>query len=526
MAVQGILNEAEIFGRIGLQCSPFPVTPDATHYFCSNRLHAYVIELLQCIHLRKGFLLFTADVGLGKSTLSRYLMLQLKPSQTRVALIINTFLQGLELLQAINEDFSLNVEGGIKQQLKALNLFLLEQYQEGNNCVIIIDDAQNLSVESLELIRQISNLEANREKLVQILLIAQPEIMDTLNQREIRQLKSRIAVHIQMEAFDLEELKDYVRFRLSTAGNNEHIDLTETAAKVLLQLSQGYPRQINLIMDRVLYALLMQNTRMIVPNLVRVAFADLQTHESTKKRRLNKLMRFRFSWLIGSLALVSLIFLWVFKETPQQGLMESIRHVLDKDQHQLADILNNRADEDMIQTVQTSLKPNESLEMNRDDLAVNREEFALFLQSYDGLSALSEPLRLRLHFGNEIQVNQFLKQHGAWRFMLTNRPILKPFFEFENADGKRLYAAIWQPSLEVESFLFGAKSEAVGRLQTMLNHLGFYKGEIDQTLGKKTMYAIANFQRSHHLEATGVADQLTLYLLLKSTEENSVAKVQ
>ena len=240
--------------RLGFQSNPFPMAPNGCFYFLTKAMEAHLTEILHCIDSRKGFILVSGEVGIGKTTLSRRLLRELESQPVDTALVFNTFLQSADLIAAINRDFGVDVDGGMAAQLAALNTFLIKQYAKGRNSLILIDDAQNLSIESLELIRQISNLETEREKLVQILLIAQPEILLTLARPEIRQLNSRLALRVAMQPWSREEVGRYVQFCQARAGNSERVRLSAGALGILHRSTRGYPRQVNMTMDRCLYA--------------------------------------------------------------------------------------------------------------------------------------------------------------------------------------------------------------------------------------------------------------------------------
>ena len=278
---------AKHFDRIGLGANPFPVTPDATRYFLSKKMEVYLTELMHCIDARKGFMLVTADIGLGKTTLTRRLISLLEAQEMHVSLVFNSFLHGVELLEAINRDLGVVVQGGIGEQLSALNEFLLTQFKQQQNVIIIVDDAQNLSIESLELLRQISNLETNEHKLVQILLVAQPEIMATLSYPEIRQLKSRIALNIELSPYSRMETDAYVKYRLTSVVNSQNIHLSRSALRQLQADSGGYPRQINLIMDRVLYGVSTQRKSRISGKLIKQAVKDINRIQNDKPSLFN-----------------------------------------------------------------------------------------------------------------------------------------------------------------------------------------------------------------------------------------------
>ena len=526
-----IPNEG-MFDRIGLTESPFPVTPDASHYFCSQRLESHVLELMHCIHMRKGFLLFTADVGLGKSTLSRYLINNLEEQYTDVSLVLNTFLQGVELLKAINDDFGLEVEGGVKAQLDGLNRFLLEQYQQQRNCLIIIDDAQNLSTESLEMIRLISNFEVSTDKLVQILLIAQPEIMLTLNLPQIRQLKSRIALHIELAPFTEQEVLDYVYFRLDSAGNHYHVQLTKKAGKKLHKLSKGYPRRINLIMDRVLYALLVDATTVVNDTLIVLANNDIEQTEYMRGVQQAQANTQRYLGLAASFIGLLAVGLAVWQFAPDSWINKlNIQQIVAESQASLA------LEDTVMTKVTVSEKRVDTVEENQTDKVVFKElpglvkeevskpleppkntELMHFLNDY-GVRDDSRELDIALEQENWLLFQKKIAEQG-WQVLINDKPFIEPprsVLKLVLKDKKQRWLMLWKPKLRFDKYHFGLKSSQVAILQKLLKQQGFFKDMEDATVGSKTMYAVANFQRSLGIEPTGKADPLTLYFL---TQDN------
>lgn len=256
---------------------PFPVTPDHESYFFSPRLQIRYEELQSAVALRKGFVLVTGDVGVGKTTLARLLMKSMQGQGVRTALVINTFVQGTELLRVINRDFGLEGEAEtIEGLLDELHAFLLEQYAEGANCVLLIDDAQALSVASLELLRQLSNLETSRHKLLQLVLVGQPELLDLLGRADLRQLRSRIAMHLRLEPMTLEEMDAYIYHRLSSAGNGAALKVAPDALRMLWERTSGYPRRVHLVMDRCLFGALARRVTRIDQRLMREAIAEVE----------------------------------------------------------------------------------------------------------------------------------------------------------------------------------------------------------------------------------------------------------
>lgn len=259
---------------LGLVRNPFPYTPDAGCYFTTPHLEEQRVELEHCILSRKGFCLLTAEVGMGKSTLVRRLMADLAPRQVVSALVFNTFLQGPELLSAVLQDFGLQATGSMATDINVLNTFLLDNHREGKTCLLIIDDAQNLTESSLELIRLLCNLETDQEKLLQILLAGQPELEATLAQHGLRQLRSRVVKHARLYGLNSMEIADYIRFRFESSGSDGSLLLQADACQLLLQETAGVPRQVHLVMDRCLYGLAARNGKVIDAALMKQAIQD------------------------------------------------------------------------------------------------------------------------------------------------------------------------------------------------------------------------------------------------------------
>ena len=235
-----------------LRENPFNVTSDPQFLFLSPAHQEALDHLRYGINERKGFLTITGEIGAGKTTLCRALINGLD-ERTRVALILNAVLPELQLLEAIVEDFGIVAARRTKVALiRAINSFLLEQLQQGNNAVLIIDDAQNLKPSSLETIRMLSNLETEKEKLLQIVLVGQPQLREKLELPELVQLKQRIAVRFHLRALNEREVGPYIRHRLAVAGSPGTIVFGEDAVGAIFRYSGGIPRLINIVADKAL----------------------------------------------------------------------------------------------------------------------------------------------------------------------------------------------------------------------------------------------------------------------------------
>ena len=280
-------NVCQAHHALGMTRNPFPPTPDSHSYFYTEGLRRDFAETLHCIRSRKGFLLITGEVGLGKSTFVRNLIETLKSEDTAVALVLNTFLQGSALLEAINDDFGLKptvIKSSVDDpaatlviQLARLNAYLLRCGQTSKNCVVVIDDAQNLNTDSLELVRLLCNLETMQEKLLQIVVVGQPELLNTLSAPSLRQLKSRIIKHVKLVGLSAADTAAYVQFRLDNAGHENDtasVELRPAAIKALFAATFGNPRQMNLILDRCLYGLVARRSRSVSLDLMLLAIDE------------------------------------------------------------------------------------------------------------------------------------------------------------------------------------------------------------------------------------------------------------
>ncbi|HET6631778.1 MAG TPA: AAA family ATPase [Rhodanobacteraceae bacterium] len=241
----------------GLKEAPFSITPDPRYVFLSERHRDALAHLLYGVGKggSGGFVQLTGEVGTGKTTLCRLLLEQL-PENTRVALILNPKLSPLELLEAICEELRIAIgerRGSQKALVDALNTYLLDAYAQGLRVVLIVDEAQNLSGEALEQIRLLTNLETPTQKLLQIILLGQPELRELLARPELRQLAQRITARYHLEPLDAEETTAYVRHRLAVAGL-PRVPFSRLGLRTLYQRSGGIPRLINIIADRALMA--------------------------------------------------------------------------------------------------------------------------------------------------------------------------------------------------------------------------------------------------------------------------------
>ena len=232
---------------------PFTIAPNPRYLYLSEQHREALASLLYGINSNGGFVLLTGDVGTGKTTVCRCLLEQL-PEHAEVAFILNPKYSITELLEAICDELKISYQHSghrIKGYIDALNAHLLESHARGINTVLIIDEAQNLSFDVLEQIRLLTNLETSSQKLLQIILIGQPELLATLARPELRQLNQRITARYHLKALSREELSAYVGHRLAVGGRAAPL-FTRAALRRLHRLTGGVPRMVNIICDRAL----------------------------------------------------------------------------------------------------------------------------------------------------------------------------------------------------------------------------------------------------------------------------------
>ena len=260
----------------GLKQPPFDLTPNPRFLFQSQRHREAYNHLLYGIRERKGFVQLTGEVGAGKTTLCRALLEQLN-GLFSTALILNPVLDADGLMKAIATEFGLDVKG--RDRLETITLigeFLLKQVQEGKETVLIIDEAQNLTEELLEQIRLLSNIETDDRKLLQIVLLGQPELRDRLNSHRLRQLRQRITVRYHLEPLTRVEVTEYIQHRLELAGAQGVPYFTQPALWRIFGYSQGIPRLINAVCDKALLAGFVEQSNQITYQMVGRAIRELE----------------------------------------------------------------------------------------------------------------------------------------------------------------------------------------------------------------------------------------------------------
>ncbi|MCG3169296.1 MAG: hypothetical protein CALGDGBN_00814 [Pseudomonadales bacterium] len=270
----------------GLRALPFSIAPDPHYLYLSNQHREALAHLLYGVGASGGFVLLTGEVGTGKTTVCRCLLQQL-PEKTELALIVNPRQSPAELLASICDELGVARAGGqdtVKHHTERLMRHLLEAHARGYRVVVVIDEAQNLAPEVLEQLRLLTNLETNERKLLQLILLAQPEMNALLARPDMRQFEQRITARYHLRALDLRDTRAYINHRLAVAGMYQEL-FPPWAVRRLYAASTGVPRVLNVLCDRVLLGVYGEGARSIARRHVRAAIREVRGEAAAPVRR-------------------------------------------------------------------------------------------------------------------------------------------------------------------------------------------------------------------------------------------------
>jgi general secretion pathway protein A len=474
---------------LGFSSNPFPITPDADDFYLGERAKVLLSELRYLIDQRRGFAVLYGEVGAGKSTFIRYLLSQLDPAQYCTALVLNSCVQDEALFDCLlsDFDFSIDLNDSFVDKLAAFNRVALQRRREGKSVLVVIDDAQNLSESSLEMLRLLTNLETHKEKLVQIVLVGQQELLATIERPSLRQLKSRIALFWEFEALNYASARDYINFKLSqcTEVELEPLSISSPAVALAVFLSRRNSRKLNMILDRVLHVCVLDGDRTIS------ALKLLRSHYENK---LSSFVLYLFSAVALTLSLG-------FVGASLIGSEPSIDSPAIAETSASDQLSKAQASPQISPSATGSLEPQawiawlKSQGVSEAQLAPLKEHKNVRDLNLDRLT-LSDGRRLLLLDANA-QRKVPWSANDARRFVLAN--------------GDLLY--LWTPLYTVDQLDFQRSRENIRQLQTDLKRLGVYQAPIDGLIGPKTFMAIVAFQQTQNRPQNGALDNLTLYLI-------------
>ena len=276
--------------HFGLKETPFTIAPDPRFLFMSERHREALAHLVYGIQADGGFVLLTGEVGTGKTTISRCLLEQMPPENTDIAVVLNPKVNSQELLATICDEFDIEYPYGnasLKTFVDLINKFLLKNHAQGRKAIVMVEEAQNLEMEVLEQLRLLTNLETNQRKLMQIIMIGQPELLQILAKPELRQLAQRITARYHLLPLSQKDTIDYVKHRLEVAGLKQPL-FSEVLLKKIYKFSGGIPRKINLLCDRALLGAYVQNQK-FVDKKVLVRAANEIFGDSFSSQRFSKI---------------------------------------------------------------------------------------------------------------------------------------------------------------------------------------------------------------------------------------------
>ena len=276
----------------GLKENPFSIVPDPHYFFMSEGHREALAHFVYGIKSDGGFVLLTGEVGTGKTTVCRCLIEQMREN-VEIAIILNPRLTVEELLATICDEFGISYTegaGSIKRFVSRINDYLLDLHAKGKRAILILEEAQNLSLEVLEQIRLLTNLETNQRKLLQIIMIGQPELKELLSRPELRQLSQRITARYHLGPLLKEELRPYIEHRLSIAGLTRGRLFPDATLRRLFRLTGGVPRLINVICDRALTGAFAQGKELVDPKTLTTAALEV-TGGKVRHRRTVRMYR-------------------------------------------------------------------------------------------------------------------------------------------------------------------------------------------------------------------------------------------
>lgn len=303
----------------GFKEKPFKLVPNPAYFYLSKSHEEALAHLNYAISQGDGFVEITGEVGTGKTTLCRAFLENLNRT-VEAAYIFNPKLGPKQLLKTINEEFGIHTQGeNTKDQIDALNSFLIQKKAAGKKVILLIDEAQNLNRNVLEQLRLLSNLETNRDKLLQIILVGQPELSEILNSHSLRQLGQRITLRYQLSPLTFNECREYIQYRINIAARKTAIKFDRSAYRQIYKYSKGIPRLINIVCDRSLLTAFVLNQFSITAGIAKASIKELSTRGYARRYGITT-----STWVLMGLSFLSIVFLVVALYQPIKNRITAV----------------------------------------------------------------------------------------------------------------------------------------------------------------------------------------------------------
>jgi len=535
----------------GFREKPFNLTPDPRFVFLSKNHKEAFAHLLYGIQNHAGFILLTGEVGSGKTTVLRTLLSQLDADHHRTALIFNPCLSPAELLRNINREFGIPSEISTPSNLlDLLNQFLLKENAEGHTVVLVIDEAQDLETPVLEQIRLISNLETDRDKLVQIVLSGQPEFIEILNRNEMRQLNQRITVRYHLHPLDFQDTVQYIRHRLELAGVMGRLVFTTKAMKRIYKYSGGLPRLINAVCDRALLTGFARDKTKIDSRITAAGIKDMEKNSGAYARK----WRFAVSALVVLAVIVAGVLSLKWDELigpfrPSKPAAPTVKQIgrvtIPNDEELFRAMVAELGKTTEIESARRAfnalvkfwyvppIPENTSMsQFNEIERAALERDLRLyrFSGNLGALLRLNTPAFLEMNFP-EVQGERFISLVGLDddTFLIDPSVSEKKFLTFKEIEtywsGKGFI--LWRDFLNILPHKPSEqRGEHVKRLQGLLKEGGVYGQPLTGVYDPETLSAVKKFQSSKGIEQDGIVGGQTLMLLYHSIDRFKVPGIR
>lgn len=551
----------------GLRERPFKLVPDPAYLFLGRSHEEALAHLKFAVSRGDGFVEITGEVGTGKTTLCRSFLDSLD-ERTEAAYIFNPKLDSVQLLKAVNDEFGLpSGSDNIKDLIDGLNSFLMAKKADGKNVLLLIDEAQNLSREVLEQLRLLSNLETSKTKLLQIVLVGQPELGELLDSYELRQLSQRIALSCHLCPFTYRETREYIRHRLRIASQGREIAFSAGAFRTLFRHSKGIPRLINIACDRALLTSFVNGRGKVDGKMARLAVRELTGRRQSQPRRLQRAILSFFC--LTALAVLAYFpgkaliqeALWSEEggmegsapptmavtsaqdagagvdETandvalPPADLKQWLSEVSAEESRRIAleyvagrwqvPLLDRGAHLDGLDEVSTFFR----LCARRNGLACSRIQADLDLLRRLNLPAI---LEMRLPEDRSLRYLALSKLHGAEAglHLKPGREDLATGADELNAYWSGWAVLLWRDFLSFDGAVrLGSKGEAVTALKLFMREIGFEGVPLTPYYDKETREAVKALQESQGLKPDGIVGPLTKIVLYNQKESLGIPHI-